>query len=116
MLEYYRGLLFLTTNRLSSFDSAFQSRIHLTLNYQGLDKPSRQKIWEAMLKRAHADSDFSVAELAAFAHEPLNGRQIKNVVKAAKLLAAADETALDASHINIVLQVMKREGNIEALN
>lgn len=112
MLEYYRGLLFLTTNRVSTFDSAFQSRIHLTLNYQGLDDISRLKIWEAMLKRAGVDSNISEAELIAIASETLNGRQIKNVVKAAKLLAAAENTALDMEHVKIVLQVMRREGNL----
>ena len=33
LLEYYKGVMFLTTNRVSAFDAAFQSRIHLTINY-----------------------------------------------------------------------------------
>jgi hypothetical protein len=31
VLEYFQGILFLTTNRVSSFDDAFQSRIHIAL-------------------------------------------------------------------------------------
>lgn len=31
MLEYYKGILFLTTNRIGTFDEAFKSRIHLSL-------------------------------------------------------------------------------------
>jgi AAA+ superfamily predicted ATPase len=31
MLEYYKGLLFLTTNRVGSFDEAFKSRVHISL-------------------------------------------------------------------------------------
>ncbi|KAB2568835.1 Katanin p60 ATPase-containing subunit A1 [Lasiodiplodia theobromae] len=31
LLEYYRGVLLLTTNRVSAFDPAFESRIHLTI-------------------------------------------------------------------------------------
>lgn len=31
MLEYYKGLLFLTTNRVGAFDEAFKSRVHITL-------------------------------------------------------------------------------------
>lgn len=77
MLEYYRGLLFLTTNRVSTFDSAFQSRFHLTLNYQGLDDISRRNIWETMLKRAGVDPNISETELNAIASETLNGKQIK---------------------------------------
>src|SRR4051794_15086173 len=36
-LEYYRGILLLTTNRLKSIDSAFQSRIHFCFQYKDLD-------------------------------------------------------------------------------
>lgn len=33
VLEYYNGLLFLTTNRVGAVDEAFKSRIHLSLYY-----------------------------------------------------------------------------------
>lgn len=32
-LEYYAGVLFLTTNRVGSIDQAFKSRIHLSVYY-----------------------------------------------------------------------------------
>ena len=31
LLEYFQGILFLTTNRVATFDDAFQSRIHIAL-------------------------------------------------------------------------------------
>src|SRR5262249_30610823 len=34
LLEYFQGILFLTTNRVDTFDEAFQSRIHLPLRYE----------------------------------------------------------------------------------
>ncbi|KAI1505147.1 P-loop containing nucleoside triphosphate hydrolase protein [Biscogniauxia marginata] len=107
MLEYYRGILFLTTNRLSVFDIAFQSRIHLTLHYHSLDHVSRRKIWQVLLGHAQADSGLSKEDLVALAEEPINGRQIKNAVKAAKLLAMADDVTLSVNHINTVLRVMR---------
>ncbi|KAI0865854.1 P-loop containing nucleoside triphosphate hydrolase protein [Xylaria cubensis] len=106
MLEYYRGILILTTNRLSAFDPAFQSRIHFTLHYQGLNQVSRRKVWSILLERAHAGPHFSEEHIDALAEEPLNGRQIKNAVKAAKLLAVADDVALNVDHIKTVLRVM----------
>lgn len=30
-LEYYRGILFLSTNRVGTFDEAFTSRIHIQI-------------------------------------------------------------------------------------
>lgn len=38
MMEYYTGLLFLTTNRVGSFDEAFKSRIHISLYCKCFDK------------------------------------------------------------------------------
>ncbi len=50
MLEYYEGILFLTTNRLDQFDEAFQSRIHLTVRLPELGQNERRAIWEALLR------------------------------------------------------------------
>lgn len=36
VLEYYSGILFLTTNRIGTFDPAFRSRIHMSLFYPRL--------------------------------------------------------------------------------
>jgi hypothetical protein len=44
MLEYYKGVLFLTTNRVSTFDQAFESRIHLKLHYPDLNIQARKAI------------------------------------------------------------------------
>jgi hypothetical protein len=39
-LEFYDGILFLTTNRVGSFDDAFISRIHVQLYYPDFDDES----------------------------------------------------------------------------
>jgi hypothetical protein len=36
MLEYQSGIVFLTTNRLSDFDKALFSRVHMALPFQPL--------------------------------------------------------------------------------
>lgn len=51
ILEYYSGILFLTTNRIGSFDEAFKSRAHLPLFYPPLDLESTIKLWENSLNR-----------------------------------------------------------------
>lgn len=50
-LEYYSGILFLTTNRVGVIDEAFASRIHVPLFYPALDERSTKKIWENSLKK-----------------------------------------------------------------
>jgi hypothetical protein len=45
VLEYYQGILFLTTNRVNTFDEAFQSRIHMGIRYEELSMGARKEIW-----------------------------------------------------------------------
>jgi SpoVK/Ycf46/Vps4 family AAA+-type ATPase len=51
VLEYYEGILILTSNRVGTFDEAFKSRIQLALHYENLDRSQRQKIWTNFLRR-----------------------------------------------------------------
>jgi hypothetical protein len=43
-LEYYEGILFLTTNRIAQFDGAILSRIHLLLRYENLTQVARRQV------------------------------------------------------------------------
>ncbi|KAL5444997.1 hypothetical protein PMIN06_008203 [Paraphaeosphaeria minitans] len=114
LLEYFSGIMFLTTNRLDNMDAAFESRIHLTLAYADLDKPSRKHVWTALLSR-HARAEnahvavgaFSDAELDRLSRERLNGRQIKNVVKTAMLLAGRHDECLGMGHLETVLRLRR---------
>jgi len=49
-LEYYRGIFFLTTNRVRDFDEAACSGIHLFLKYDNLE--ATRKIWKTFLRGA----------------------------------------------------------------
>ncbi|KAH6987874.1 P-loop containing nucleoside triphosphate hydrolase protein [Ilyonectria sp. MPI-CAGE-AT-0026] len=113
-LEYYEGILFLTTNRVKNMDPAFQSRIHMSLEYPSLDAAAREAIWRGFLGRtvnldakvegeaAHAISDAEIKDLARL---ELNGRQIKNTLKTSNLLACHKGEKLAFKHLRIVLKV-----------
>lgn len=51
VLEYYEGIMFLTTNRVQTFDPAFQSRIHISIDYPQLSIESRRTVWENFLRQ-----------------------------------------------------------------
>ncbi|KAK3368858.1 hypothetical protein B0T24DRAFT_533110, partial [Lasiosphaeria ovina] len=51
ILEYYTGLLFLTTNRVGDFDEAFTSRIHVSLYYPQLDRDATLTIWRNNIEK-----------------------------------------------------------------
>ncbi|KAF2654956.1 ATPase [Lophiostoma macrostomum CBS 122681] len=103
LLEYYQGTLFLTTNRVENMDPAFQSRIHVHLKYKDLSNQSRRQIWSSFLEKM--PSNFSDGELEELAGVMLNGRQIKNLVKTAQLLALEEKKTLSKEHVDLVLAI-----------
>ena len=50
-LEYYGGILFLTTNRVGGIDPAFKSRVHMALLYPTLDYEATKKLYSVFIKR-----------------------------------------------------------------
>lgn len=140
--------MFLTTNRVQTFDTAFESRIHISLEYKELDKKSRKAVWQNFLAQhdvaqqaardrppqplasaAKADGKSEEKDEKTLAEEKevhrkltlpheikgkdidkladlrINGRQIKNVLKSAQLLANVRQQALSYTHVDDVMNV-----------
>ncbi|KAI4725678.1 P-loop containing nucleoside triphosphate hydrolase protein [Aureobasidium sp. EXF-10728] len=104
VLEYYQGILFLTSNRVDTFDDAFKSRIHVPLKYTGLDASSRKQIWKNFLGKAEGDA-VDEAGLEKLALHDLNGRQIKGIVRTATSLARYDHKKLDLETLEQVVEI-----------
>ncbi|KAL8828845.1 MAG: hypothetical protein Q9170_006423 [Blastenia crenularia] len=84
VLEYYEGILFLTTNREHTIDHAFRSRIHLFIAYPSLSPDARRELWNSSIVRANRGQTphwLSTEFLNDFAQQDVNGREIKNVVR-----------------------------------
>ncbi|KAK6503299.1 hypothetical protein TWF481_008326 [Arthrobotrys musiformis] len=107
-LEYYQGLMFLTTNRIKAIDPAFRSRADLILPYPSLNATARREIWSNFLGRlAPGTFQFSDDELGELAQNDLNGREIKNMIKTAQILSTPDGV-LTMKHLRVVLDIRKR--------
>ncbi|KAL2847660.1 P-loop containing nucleoside triphosphate hydrolase protein [Aspergillus pseudodeflectus] len=104
LLEYYEGLLFLTSNRAENLDPAFESRIHVAIEYAELNIAARRQIWAQFLSGIDVES-FSSDQLDSLAAITLNGRQIKNVVKTAYLLASEQDRKLGYDLVQTVLRL-----------
>ncbi len=92
LLDYYQGILFLTTNRWEVLDHAVLSRVMLKLHYPDLDQTSRAAVWRTMLDAAGLKLvEGSLAELA---ETDINGRQIRNLTRLAKILHPAGNVTL----------------------
>ncbi|KAI1505238.1 hypothetical protein F5X99DRAFT_368785 [Biscogniauxia marginata] len=109
VLEYYNGLLFLTTNRVGTIDEAFKSRIHMSLYYPPLDKTQTRDIFRlniTKLREIEAQRhemtgepslvirDQDIIDFAGRHYEDnarltgcWNGRQIRNAFQIASSLA-----------------------------
>ncbi|KZV98726.1 P-loop containing nucleoside triphosphate hydrolase protein [Exidia glandulosa HHB12029] len=108
-LEYYQGILFLTTNRVRSFDEAFQSRIHVALRYRDLEEDARLTIWRSFLEKVGLSQGAMTAEEErTLAGKDLNGRQIKNAVRTAGAVAASRGESVSFIHLMEVLEVMEQ--------
>jgi hypothetical protein len=99
-LEYYRGLLFLTTNRAAAFDGALTSRVHVALHYRPLADADRETIWLNAFARLERESRgrvrvsvptreyaYNAADVRALRW---NGREIRNALQTAVALAEAE--------------------------
>ncbi|KAF2465299.1 P-loop containing nucleoside triphosphate hydrolase protein [Lindgomyces ingoldianus] len=111
VLEYYEGTMFLTTNRVQTFDPAFQSRIHISLDYQELPIDSRRMVWKNFLNSSQQEHTISKRQLDELARMNMNGRQIKNILKIARLLATRKEVKLSHDHIITTLEVTQHLHN-----
>ncbi len=98
-LEYYQGLLFLTTNRIGTFDEAILSRVHVILHFPDLTDIERAKIWDTSFRkladeRPNIKIDHSLYD-HAFRDDNIkrlnwNGREIRNAFNTMIALAEFD--------------------------
>ncbi|KAH6950276.1 P-loop containing nucleoside triphosphate hydrolase protein [Fusarium avenaceum] len=96
-MEYYRGILFLTPNRVGHFDDAFISRIHIVIKYGNFDMASRERIWSQLFKKLAIergkyitisnDAKKYVTKNKEMISIPWNGREIRNAFQTAVALA-----------------------------
>ena len=87
MLEYWDGLLFMTTNRAMDIDDAIISRCMAVIDYQKPGRDEREALWKILSKQFDvALTDDLCAELAS-AFEGMAGRDIKGVLRLTKRYA-----------------------------
>jgi hypothetical protein len=126
-VEYYGGVMFLTTNLLKDIDEAFLSRVNMHYIYPSLSATSRLKIWtdsifyaqnefsqEALPRpsehpaTAKTDQDVQIdisqEDLKGLASWKLNGREVKNATKIAWLLCQYDHIPLTRSILETAIR------------
>ncbi|KAH8809130.1 hypothetical protein F5884DRAFT_394842 [Xylogone sp. PMI_703] len=110
LLEYFQGIIFLTTNRVETFDDAFQSRIHIALRYGDLTTKAKKAVFKMFIERVRIlegveTMPFTEEDFNTLARHNLNGRQIKNTIRTAQALAVNNKEPMSMAHIKRVLDV-----------
>ncbi|KAI5077171.1 hypothetical protein GOP47_0006995 [Adiantum capillus-veneris] len=106
LLEYYAGVLFLTTNRVGAFDEAFLSRISLCVRYPPLDDERRGSVWRSLLARAGIAFGEDNLNCLLQCRQPLNGCEIRNIISLAHNWAHSCAQPLSIDDVHDALQLV----------
>ena len=75
--------MILTTNRVTAFDEAVQSRIHLGIKYEPLSRKAKGEVWRSFLEQANAaagkgkEPRITNSQLDDLSRRDFNGRQVR---------------------------------------
>ncbi|KAI0547031.1 hypothetical protein F4679DRAFT_378080 [Xylaria curta] len=109
LLEYYKGILFLTTNRVATIDAAFESRIDLIIPYDDFDQAARRQVWANFADRLVGGThELCDADFHELSQQKLNGREIKSIIKTGLMLANSEGKKLQMEHLKVVLDVRQQ--------
>ena len=81
VLEYFNGLLFLTTNRVGDIDEAIISRCIAMIKYHPPGFEDRRKIWAVMAEQFGLELDAELIATLAEIFPGASGRDIKGLAK-----------------------------------
>lgn len=116
-MEYYEGILILTTNRIKTFDVAVQSRVHLAVRFQDLSQEDRKKIFRIFYSQLNAGNCHELTKLSEYIddfEEKFNGRQIRNVFSSAMALARDRNEKVTVKDFKDVVKITKEfQGYLE---
>lgn len=85
-IEYYKGVLFLTTNRGDSVDDAIASRCVAKIEYDIPSLENQKQIWRILAGVMNLTLTEDTIDAVAKKHSNLSGRDIKNLLKLTSLI------------------------------
>jgi hypothetical protein len=80
-LEYFNGLLFMTTNRIDDVDDAILSRCIATIQYEIPPRDDAIRLWKSLSVQFNADLPDQMIEKLADTYSNASGRDIKELLK-----------------------------------
>jgi hypothetical protein len=94
-LEYFSGLMFMTTNRAKDVDDAIKSRCMAIVKFVSPEASDAKKIWQTLSKEFDMDLKESVIDDLVQDYPECSGRDIKELLKLAKKYNTMKKRPLD---------------------
>jgi hypothetical protein len=103
-LEYYGGVLFMTTNRSDLVDDAVASRCVARVDYKAPGEKLLAEVWEVLALQSETLLSKKVIADAVKAWPEMTGRDVKNMLKLAMLMSSGLGKAIDWDMLKYVKQ------------
>jgi len=112
VLEYYRGVLFLTTNLGNTVDDAIVSRTTARFLYEMPSKEDQFKLWQMMSDYNKVGLTLTEISEIISSMPNLSGRDIKNLIKLSMVMAVNKGTRVTPQMVKFVSR-FKQSGKVK---
>ena len=103
-LEYFNGLLFMTTNRSEDVDDAIASRCIAEIKYTYPTKENLTKIWQVLSKQFNIDLSLeSISEFVEYLPS-ISGRDVKELLKLMGRYSIVRKVPVDLALLKMLAQ------------
>lgn len=104
VLEYFQGVLFMTTNRATVVDDAIVSRCTAQVKFDIPTVDGQKKIWSILSELSGIKLIAKDVDRFAKAHPKLSGRDVKGLLKLANMIAVKRKMTVDYNLLEYVLR------------
>ncbi|WP_011300292.1 ATP-binding protein [Cupriavidus necator] len=103
-LEYFSGLLFMTTNRTGDVDDAILSRCIATIQYETPCREDAARLWRLQADQCGVSLQDELVDALTAAYPKASGRDIKELMKLATRYSEAKQIALSEDVFRLCAQ------------
>jgi hypothetical protein len=100
LLEYFNGILFLTTNRETIVDDAIVSRVTAHVRYSVPDNDEdKRRLWKILCTQYEVEASETFLVKAIDAFPMISGRSIRQLIRLGKFMADKEGKKVELRHI-----------------
>jgi hypothetical protein len=110
VLEYYRGVLFMTTNRGTIIDDAIVSRLTARFRYKTPNQDDQEALWKILSSQNNIDLPAAEIPKLLKLLPGVSGRDIKNLLKLAYVVSSKKQQPITADMVKFLSGFRQTQG------